>query len=520
MIVIVSYEEFVINYMKDILSRQSTIFAIIALIIAFALTSGLATEPNYTDAYYHFNAAERLVNGDGLTDAYLWTYIGEPETLPAPSHLYWMPLTSLLTAFGMWLMDAPQLMFTLMLAATACVAYWLGGNIGGKSRHMWVAGLLTLFAGFFARFWGMSDTFTPYALIGSLTLVCIGQGVRYGGLRWWALAGALTGLAHLTRVDGVLLLLIGWIAILWPSQKSISSKTRATNILIMMFAYLLLLMPWFVRNMDVSGTPLATGGIDSIWFTSYDDLFNYPPGASTDAFTISTFIESRWAALTNNLGTFVAVEGLIAMTPLMLAGLWIRRREPFLRGFWLYALALHVVMTLVFPFAGYRGGLLHSAAALVPWWAALGIAGLDDAVDWMAKRRRTWKPNTAKPVFSIALVILAIVMSLAIGAKNRQQQTPPVYAQLADILPDDARVMINDPAELYYHTGLGGVVLPNEDPQIITEIAEKYDVTHLLIERVGDQWVFPQDFVFDVENLPDFLVFVAELTDARLYEIR
>ncbi len=173
--------------------RPLVIFTLIAIIIAFAIAR-LVNAPGYTDAYYHFNAAARLAAGQGLTDAYLWTYIGAPETLPAsgltPSHLYWMPMTSLMAAAGMKLLNAvgsysaAQLPFTLMFAATAVIGFWLGRKIGGSNRHAWLAGLLTLFSGFYTRFWGTMDTFAPYALFGSLCLLVMGLGLAFtmGGL--------------------------------------------------------------------------------------------------------------------------------------------------------------------------------------------------------------------------------------------------------------------------------------------------------------------------------------------------
>ncbi len=235
-------------------------------------------------------------------------------------------------------------------------------------------------------------------------------------------------------------------------------------------------------------------------------------------------LSSRWEAFTNNLGTFVAVEGLIVMTPLMLVGLWRRRRDGFLRGFWLYALGLHLAMTLVFPYPGYRGGLFHSASALVPWWSALGVVGLDDAVDWAARRRRHWNAHVAKAIFSIALVAIAVFLSLSTALRNGVPiGTPDLYRTLAAQLPANARVMINDPAQLYYFTGLGGVVLPNEFPDTILDIARKYDVDYLLLEGITDDGraaQAPQELWSILTSPPDFLTHLPlDVPGARLYEI-
>jgi hypothetical protein len=297
----------------------------------------------------------------------------------------------------------------------------------------------------------------------------------------------------------------------------------------MTVAYLLVMSPWFARNLREIGTPMPLGGAQGIWFREYNDIFNYPPDASPAtlfADGLGAFIASRWEAFSNNLGTFIAVEGWVVLTPLMLLGLWVRRRDAFLRGFWLYALGLHLVMTLVFPFPGYRGGLLHSAAALVPWWAALGVVGLDAAVEWVAKRRRRWNAVTAKRIFSAGLVGAALLLSLMIALPNRVPPPglPALYRELRDALPADARLMINDPAQLYYFTGLGGVVLPNETPDVIPQIARQYGVRYLLLEGVtadGLPTAAPRGLWSLVNAPPDFLVpLPLPITSVRLYEIR
>lgn len=528
------------------LRQQRTWFALFALVAAIGIVRGVVAQPGFTDAYYHFNAAVRLVNGEGLTDPYLWNYINAPDTLPpresVPSHTYWMPLTSLAAAVGMWLWNAPgdyaaaQSLFVLMLAGTACIGFWLGARLGGSLRHAWAAGLVTLFSGFFTRFWGATDTFGPYAVAGSLCLVWCGLGcialenerVDQKSTRlWFGLAGTAAGAGHLARADGLLLLIVLWLVILWPfGQKPASALVRLWCVAASTLGYVVVMTPWFIRNLNITGSILPLGGFQAAWFTEYNDLFSYPPDATPAglfADGIGLLISSRWTALLNNFGTFVAVEGLVVMAPLMVMGLWNRRKSGFLRGFWIYALGVHLAMTFVFPFPGYRGGLFHSAAALIPWWAALGIVGLDDVVDWAAKRRRTWKPRTAKQVFSAALVVLAVIFSASIARSGRvSESTPVLYKTLQETLPSDARVMVNDPAAFYYFTGLSGVVLPNEPPDRLPEIARRFFVTHLLIQyqesAQGRAYAVPSPLIFDLETPPDFLIPVeVTLPNARLY---
>jgi hypothetical protein len=323
----------------------------------------------------------------------------------------------------------------------------------------------------------------------------------------------------------VLLLIVGAVTLSWQHKRDLRRFLLSFSALSV--GYLLVMTPWLVRNLNELGAPLPAGGLQGIWFTEYDDIFAYPFNASPQTFFAdgtALLLQSRWTALTNNLMRFVAEQGMIILAPLMLIGLGQRRREPFLRAFWLYALGLFVAMTFVFPYPGYRGGLFHSAAALVPFWAVLGVCGLDQAVEWVARRRRHWNARTAKTVFSVGLVIFAVALSLAI-IKPAAVTVAPMYTELTQRLPAGARVMINDPSALYYFTGFGGVVLPNSAPEMILDIARRYHIQYLVLEWVtlssGDKTLAaPHALWFDPNAPPAFLTPLPfDVPDVRLYEI-
>lgn len=467
--------------------RQHMLVGVLALAWAGALALLLA-QPGYTDAYYYFNAAKRLVEGQGLTDPYLWTYFNAPERLPGPSYTYWMPLESLLAALSMAVFGATfraaQLPSVLCYTGLVLLAFGLGRDLGQSVRHGWMAALLLLFSSFYAPFWVTTDTFALYGLLGALALLSAVRAVEEGRVRWFVLAGVLSGLAHLTRADGVLLLLVvvGMALVRGRSEGWALARHSAGA----MLGYLLVMTPWFVRNVLVLGTPLPLGGADTIWMRSYDDLVRYPPGSSLSEFLawgVGPILRSRWTALLNNFGTLVAVETWVVLGPLAVLGIWHLRRQMVIRGFALYAIALHLIMTFVFAFPGYRGGLFHSAGALMPFWAATVPVGLDVAVTWAARRRR-WRYAEARRVFSAATVILAFVLTAGtLKARLDSWNTNAMnYRELLSLVPGDAVVMINDPPALYYHTGLSGVVVPNASPDMVPEIAERYGVTHLRLD--------------------------------------
>ncbi len=472
---------------QELQRRNALIFGLLALGTG-AVMAALLRHPGYTDAYYYFNAGQRLVQGKGLTDAAIWTYIGAPAGLPIPSHLYWMPLASLVASAGMAVagptFDGGQLFFVPLYAGLGLAGFALGAILGKSQRVAWMAGLLTLFSGFFMPYWTTTDTFAVFGLAGSAALLAMGLGRRSGNWRWFALAGALAGLAHLARADGLLLLGVLIVVALWPG---FPRRERITGALVGIAAYGLVMLPWFVRNLTGVGSILPVGGMQTAWMRSYDEIVNYPPGASLADFLAwgpGNILASRWEAFVPNLQTFVAVEGLVVLTPLMLIGLWRRRCDPLLSGFWLYALGLHLVMTFVFAFPGYRGGLFHSASALVPFWAALGVVGLDDVLAW-ASRVRRWHLSSARIVFGSALMLWAVAFSVATFAgKISSFNAEGRYFQgIAAHLPPDAVVMINDPSALYYFTGISGVVVPNAPPDVIPVLAKRYGVNTLILDR-------------------------------------
>lgn len=243
------------------LTRGTIIYLILSLIGAFAVVYYYNQQPGYTDSFYHYNGAVSIATGKGFVDPYLWTYIGAPESLPAPSHLYWMPGTSIIVSLGMFIFGAnyfgAKFGLALCLWGALIVAYWLGKRFGGSTRYAWLAGFLTLFSGFFTDVWGQTDTFAPYAFFGSMALVFIGLGIssESKNWRWWIFAGGFAALGHLVRTDGLLLLITGWSVLLWPFNRA-GYKKRLFWLIPFTLAYIVVMSPWFIRNLNAIGTIL------------------------------------------------------------------------------------------------------------------------------------------------------------------------------------------------------------------------------------------------------------------------
>jgi hypothetical protein len=81
-------------------------------------------------------------------------------------------------------------------------------------------------------------------------------------------------------------------------------------------------------------------------------------------------------------------------------------------------------------------------------------------------------------------IIVVFAISLAVsGGQPLREEDARIYAEIATILPPDAIVMTGDAPGFYYHTGLPSIIVPNEPPQILPEIAVRYGATYLILDE-------------------------------------
>jgi len=467
--------------------------------------------PGYMDAAYSYDIALNLAQGGGFVEPFLWNYLDDPAGLPHPSHLYWMPLPSILAWVGLATLGesyrAAQVPFAILSALLPVVGYWVAVHTTGQRRHGWLAGLLTLFSGFYVLYWGHTDNFTPFALAGSLSLIAAWQAgrARSSDRRavGWALAtGALVGLAHLSRADGLLLLIA--IGLTWgvalisnrlSPQVARGWRLEATHILFVVLGYVAVMLPWFIRNWNVAGAPLPAGGAQTIWLTTYDDLFSYGRELSLSSYLAwgwSNILRSKLDALWLNLQTLVAVLCMIFLVPLAPIGWWRLRRHPlFQLGAW-YALLLFLAMTFVFTFPGPRGGLFHSGGVLLPFIFTAALVGLDILIEWLAAHRRGWDVRLARQVFGIGVVALGLLVSGFLYYQNvisepHRQEGVVTYARLIEWLKaeghGDAMVMVGDPPGYWYQGGGPSIVVPNEPAETVLAVADRYGARYLILDQ-------------------------------------
>lgn len=469
------------------------------LVLAGLLVQGFwalrLDHPTYFDAYYYTTNAQRLAEGHGFTQEIIWQYLDRPVEIPAPSHTYWMPLASIIGAVGYGLgagFRGAQVPFWLMAGLLPLLAYAISWHLFRRRWQARMAGLLTAAGGYYTAYWVQPTTFVLFAWTGATCLLAMGLAqVRNRGL-YWVLAGGLAGLSHLTRADGLLLLALAFL--LWALQawerRGGGWKRSVAHLLLLMGGYLLVMAPWFWRTWRLTGQPLSTVGGQTVFLTVYDDVFAY--GRTFDlqqylAWGWRNILSSKLEALWLAVQTYIVVVGLVIFG-FFSAAAWLRaRRRPdarrFLRPFSYFTLLLFVTMSLVFTFPGQRGSLLHSSTALWPWFMALAPAGISLSVEWIAARRRKWRPQQARRFFAVTLLIMAYLISFAVALNQplRDRQAT-VYEEIGQMLPPGAVVMTGDPPGFTYHSGLPAIATPNEPPAVLLQAAQQYEARYLLLD--------------------------------------
>ena len=462
----------------------------VALAAAFWVRS-----PGYMDADYYYATAIGLARGEGFRESFLWNYLDDPTGLPHPSHLYWMPLTTMTAALPMALAEGgfrtAQFPFLLLTALLPAVSGLLAFSLSNRRDLALQAAYLSALPGFFLPFFVTTDAFSLCAVLGGLLLLTL-QRSQQAGLARWLLVGALVGAAHLARADGLLWLIpCAWV---WLTR----SHRRPLGLLAMLAGYAAIMAPWWFRNLNTVGVAFPPGGAKALWLTSYDELFTYPAALLTPAHWLASgfpaIVRARLDALLMNTRSLVLVNGLVFLLPLAGLAAWQQRRSPAVVAGTAYLLVLLTSMSLVFPFAGARGGFFHSSAFLMPLVWSLAPTGLAISVTW-ASARRGWNLAQAGKVFAVAAIVLAAGLTAGIFAVRAigpdpgapRWQAGAAYADrvaesLARLDVSLSVAAVNNPPALQAASSRPAVVIPDGGVEALQAVADRYDVRWVVLD--------------------------------------
>lgn len=378
--------------------RRVAILSVAVLVVRIA-SAMIVAQPGYTDSYYVTGVAIRLAHGQGLTADFIWSPLEAGNlTLPVPSHLFWVPLPTVLAAFGIALFGplagdfrAAQLVVIAVAALVPAAAYVAARSLGCGERMALIAAAIAGLGGLFAPGFVAVDAFAPAALLGAAFFLAFARAAA-GSVRAGLLAGLLVGLLYLSRSEGALF----GIALLALAR---TPRARRAGIAGSLVA-LAIGAAWFARDLSVG----AGAGVfaRSALLIRYEDMFAFQPQYLVTYDTpLGDLIAVRGAALLTNAATFVFAFALVLVVPLV-AGLRALRGRAEVNAWIGLALLVYVAQSLVWTLHSTRGSYFHSLAAFFPFGIAIAAAGAERLL--AARAARTASLWTAG-----ALVLVAVI---------------------------------------------------------------------------------------------------------------
>jgi hypothetical protein len=519
------------------MTLRTYLFLFILALIPPILIAQFQPVPGYLDSDYYFAGGVQLISGKGFTEPYMWNYLDGSTSLPHPSHAYWQPLSSIVAALGMWLTGqttyaSARLFFILIAGLVAPVTAHLAHRFTGRRDLAITSALLAIFSVYSAPFVGVTDNFGIFMLCGGLYFIFVSQLIENPTLvRNWFLLGLLAGLMTLSRTDGLLWLGVAFLFAVWHAPKTSvidMVKSIAFCSLLAFLGFMLIMAPWYMRNINTYGSIMAPGGSRALWLENYDQTFTYPPSLLTPESLLTSgwgeIITVRLKALWQNFQSAFAAHGAIILFPFIIAGVYAHRRNPLVKLASFAWLILFSVMTFLFPFAGARGAFFHAGAAFQPIWWVLAPLGLEAVLAYL--RKRNWGDDRARVVFRGAMVVSVMILTVfvvylrlfTLGWSEGEENYPPIEAFLKEkgITENDVVIVRNAPG-YYLETGRAALPIPYGDEGTLMDVARQFDAYYLVLQEsaVLDPM---KDLFEDPSGNPNF-VFLGELDDAKLYRI-
>lgn len=476
--------------------------------VARAAAAAAMVRPGTFDSAYYLHVAQNLAVGRGLVEDVVWNYLDTSPValaLPRPSHLYWMPLSSLLawvglSAFGAALDThrAAAVPLVLLAGFVPTGAAWLAWSWSRRLDVALAAGLLGIASGYHAVYAVSIDTFTPFTLAVALCLVGAWQGLRG---RWvgWAAAGLGVGLAQLTRADGFLLAIVVAVGVVRTAWRARSLATFLRAALLSGGVALVLVSPWLARNLVVAGSMVPGNGSAAVWLRTYDELFAYGVGLSPGHLLSSGPGALLAERLRAGIAAFMVLLGgtWIALLPVVVAGWWTLRRAVLAQLFALYAVLLTATLVLLFPAPTQWGTYLHSSSVFLPWSAALASVGISRLARALSRGRPAHQDLLRQALLSLAVVwalgtTAIVVRSSLFGPAAPGDLYAPWneryahYSRVGEVLQArgaEGPILVIDPPGFTVTTRRPSLMVPSNGLDAVNAVADRFGAQWLLAER-------------------------------------
>lgn len=491
------------------MKKVDYILLFIIALLFFSLLSLAQKVPGYMDAEYYYGQGARMVEYQDLQEIFIWNFLNDPKDIPTPGFGFWLPLTSMLAALGIILFRttdflAARSIFILFAAFIPVIAALLSQKLVKTRWAGWLAGGLAIISGFYLPYFTITDTFIPYMFLGGLFFLIFSIIERIEINKQLTLVlifliGIISGLMALTRSDGQLWLMAGILGVVLVFRnRNINWQRKVIAFIPLVVGYGVIMIPWYLHNYSLYRSIFPTGNGLMLWMKNYEDLFVYP----STVLSFSSWIKSglkqilfdRFIALGMNVKTLIAAGGMIFLGPIMVIGICKYRRSNLVRLGLFIIVGILLIMTILFPYAGSRGGFFHSLSSLqILLWSLVPV-GFESIIEW-GVRKRNWKTRRAWGMFGSAILIACGALSgfifadkLTNGVENGipwnltqktfiaiEQKIQPIAERM------DTPILINDPPGYTLATGRPAIMIPSGGLDSIMDVSRQFEAKFLAV---------------------------------------
>ncbi len=465
-----------------------------------------ARYPGHADPAFTFGVAQNIAAGRGPTIDYVWHFLVPGTPLHHYAFDYWLPLPSQLMArvlgHGHGLSAALTLNVVLVVVMAAG-AYALARTL---SEVVWVpavAGAAALVQPVVSAY-AMQAESAVY--LGAFALPAMAAAIAARRrLWWWPVAGALAGLAAMSRSEGLLLCaVLGVAALVWHSAGR--NYLRAG---LLFGGYLVVSAPYLVANLRHFGSPLPPAANDFPYVSNYEDLFAPHVQHSLSALIAGSpvgFLDLRVHLLDLQLeAAFMAMAPIASVLVFMLLGSsllrgfpaavegnpeasapagrrWITRLAPVLDSAWLVPVGFLLLVTifecLIAPAVASGGAIIKVMITGAPVLLVLAVVQLGRLRLPAVLTALCCAALVGYPLTSVAYNSRATIRHNNDIGRGAAGLAAPLRAE-ADCLGRPVVLMTRQPWEINQATGVATVMLPTGSLDDILQVARQYGVTDI-----------------------------------------
>jgi len=477
------------------------------------------------DTTYYWGVARNLAEGRGLVTDAIWSFATEARDsdtgtygffFPRPAFEIWLPLPSLLGLVPMLSSGSTAYGVTLPVAAVIgafvpVVAWRIAADVADervlvaeRSRTLALgAGLVAAIALPLVLPSIHLDSTNPFALPALVACLLMVRLVRRPPQRLFD--ARLVGLGLAIGVAGLARNEAAWVGLTWALVAAWSLRGRdgrgwrgvVTAVAVPGLIAVAVMAPWLVRNWLTFGSPLPGQAITNAWAITGHEIFAWQDPATASEYLAlgpAAWLEHRVGGFLHNLvavlllpGAPLAVVGLIALP-------WAARLRS-LRPLLVLALLTFAITTLLFPVQTRWGTFLHASVPAAVFLVVAGLAGLDEGLAWVG-RRRDWTRPVAwlAPLFAGFGAVLFLVPGIAqYGTQARE--TEAIYRDVGSrlegagvSLDGSAPVIANHPIWLAEAHRVSTLSLPDEPVSSVVDLAATFGAEIVLLDGEHGDW--------------------------------